>query len=115
MARKVDREKLDAKLRAIGMSGRLPASLTERVLDAVRGNPLGARYTLPCGEVPGLYLDVSGEGSALFMLGYRTTSGVRRQHKIATVGEVPLKDARALAQEALAVVRRGGDPVEARR
>ena len=115
MARKVDRERWNEKLRAIGMSGRLPESLTERVLDAVRARPLGERYTLPDGEVPGMYLDVGAEGAALLMLGYRTKAGIRRQHKIATVGEVALRKARELAQEAIASVKRGGDPVEDKR
>ena len=44
------------------------------------------------------------------MLQYRTNSGVRRKPSLGQFGELTVEQARSLAQDWLAEVRRGGDP-----
>jgi hypothetical protein len=44
------------------------------------------------------------------MLQYRTNSGVRRKPKLGQFGELTVEQARSLAQDWLAEIRRGGDP-----
>jgi len=68
------------RLRALGFNGKLPAALTDAVIEAVRRRPLGARYVLPDGKVPGLSLRVGAGGAATFSLVYRT----RRAGDVAT-------------------------------
>src|ERR1700682_3274774 len=99
-----------ARLRALGLRGKLPAQLTEAVVEAVRAHPQGDRYLLADGQVPGLALMVGATGAGTFWLQYRTTAGQRRMHKVCSAGAATLRDARALAKEALVTVSRGGDP-----
>jgi len=49
-------------------------------------------------------------GRKVFMLQYRTNAGARRKPAIGLFGELTVEQARALAQDWLAEVRRGGDP-----
>jgi integrase len=112
---KIDGQRREARLRAIGMKGKLPDVLSETVLEAVRTHPLGEVYTLADGKVPGLALDVGTEGAATYWLNFRTHAGIRRRLKIATAGAVTLKTARDLAMAALAAVGRGDDPAQARK
>ncbi|KJH82468.1 hypothetical protein UF78_10140 [Stutzerimonas stutzeri] len=44
------------------------------------------------------------------MLQYRANSGVRRKPALGQFGELTVEQARSLAQDWLAEVRRGGDP-----
>lgn len=48
------------------------------------------------------------------MLQYRTNSGERRKPALGLYGELTVEQARALAQEWMAEVRRGGDPSAAK-
>src|SRR2546427_8947388 len=48
------------------------------------------------------------------MLQYRTNAGERRKPALGLYGEVTVEQARSLAQEWLAEVRRGGDPSAAK-
>ncbi|WP_181299019.1 site-specific integrase [Pseudomonas sp. Q2-TVG4-2] len=69
--------------------------------------------------VPGFLCKVTPTGRKVFMLQYRTNSGVRRKPALGQFGELTVEQARSLAQDWLAEVRRGGDPghdkAEARR
>src|SRR2546428_174715 len=109
---KIDVAKREARLRALGLSGKLPEALTERVLEAVRTHPLGERYTLSDGEVRGLVLQVAANGAASFVLHYRTRDGI--QHTTG-IPSGTLKDVRAYAQAELGKVRAGGDTVGEKR
>jgi len=111
---RIDEAKRIERLRAIGMKGKLPAVLTEKVIEAVRTHPQGEVYSIADGRVPGLVLEVGTGGTATWWLRYRQ-AGAQRRLKIGAVGAVMLKDARALAQGVLADVARGEDPAQARK
>lgn len=60
--------------------------------------------------VPGFICKVTPTGRKVFMLQYRTNSGKRRKPSLGLFGELTVEQARALAQDWLAEVRRGNDP-----
>src|SRR5262245_47585044 len=60
--------------------------------------------------VPGFLLKVTPTGRKIFMLQYRTNSGDRRKPAIGRFGELTVEQARRIAQEWLADVRKGRDP-----
>jgi len=112
---KANVEKREARLRALGLRGRLPEVLTERLLDAVRAHPTGDRYVITDGDVPGLVLQVAPNGAASFLLHYRTREGRQRTIKIAAAGAMPLEAVRSAGRARLVDVERGGDPAEEKR
>jgi hypothetical protein len=65
--------------------------------------------------VPGFLCKITPAGRKVFMLQYRTNSGERRKPALGLYGELRVEQARALAQEWLAQVRRGGDPAAEKR
>ncbi|MCE1169770.1 MAG: Arm DNA-binding domain-containing protein, partial [Azovibrio sp.] len=91
--------------------------LTKSVVDAAQARTCDVelRDTI----VPGFLCKVTPTGRKVFMLQYRTNSGVRRKPALGQFGELTVEQARSLAQDWLAEVRRGGDPghdkVEARK
>ncbi|MBS1942175.1 MAG: tyrosine-type recombinase/integrase [Bacteroidetes bacterium] len=82
--------------------------LTKSAVDAAQpqAQPVELRDTL----VPGFLCKVTPAGRKVFMLQYRTNAGERRKPAIGLYGELTVEQARSLAQEWLAEVRRGGDP-----
>lgn len=82
--------------------------LTKSVVDAARAqtNDIELRDTI----VPGFLCKITPTGRKVFMLQYRTNSGVRRKPALGQFGELTVEQARSLAQDWLAEVRRGGDP-----
>src|SRR4051812_7061099 len=112
---RVNDEKRIARLRALGLRGKLPDVLTETVLEAVRTHPQGEVYQLSDGRVPGLALEVGASGAGTFWLNYKTTSGIRRRLKIGLAGAITLGDVRALAMRALADVAANKDPAADRK
>ncbi|SRR5216683_258095 len=108
--RKASEANWTEKLRALGCRGKLPAALTDAVVEAARRRPLGERYVLADGEVPGLSLRVGKGGSATYWLHYRV-QGRRRRHKVGAAGAVTLDDARARARRLLVKVEDGQDPL----
>jgi integrase len=98
------------RLRALGCRGVLPRALTDAVVDAARRRPLGERYVLADGEVPGLSLRVGAGGGGTFWLHYRV-HGERRRQKIGAAGTVSLEEARARARRLLVKVEDGQDPL----
>ena len=60
--------------------------------------------------VPGFLCKITPAGRKVFMLQYRTNAGERRKPALGLFGELTVEQARSLAQEWLAQVRRGGDP-----
>ena len=91
--------------------------LTKTVVDAAqpKSHDVELRDTL----VPGFLCKVTPAGRKVFMLQYRTNAGVRRKPSLGQFGELTVEQARSLAQDWLAEVRRGRDPgnqkAEARR
>ncbi|ULU23318.1 tyrosine-type recombinase/integrase [Dyella terrae] len=82
--------------------------LTKTVVDTAR--PQSQDVELRDTVVPGFLCKVTPTGRKVFMLQYRTNSGVRRKPALGQFGELTVEQARSLAQDWLAEVRRGGDP-----
>ncbi|HBN9817927.1 TPA: tyrosine-type recombinase/integrase [Pseudomonas aeruginosa] len=82
--------------------------LTKSAVDAAQpqAQPIELRDTL----VPGFLCKITPAGRKVFMLQYRTNAGERRKPALGQYGELTVEQARSLAQEWLAQVRRGGDP-----
>jgi len=82
--------------------------LTKSAVDAAQpqAQPVELRDTL----VPGFLCKITPAGRKVFMLQYRTNAGERRKPALGQYGELTVEQARSLAQEWLAQVRRGGDP-----
>lgn len=86
--------------------------LTKSAVDAAQAQaqPVELRDTL----VPGFLCKITPAGRKVFMLQYRTNTGERRKPALGLYGELTVEQARLLAQEWLAQVRRGGDPSAAK-
>ena len=82
--------------------------LTKTVVD---GATFAAKeYELRDTVVPGFLLKVTAAGRKIFMLQYRTNAGNRRKPVIGRFGELTVEQARSIAQDWLADVRKGKDP-----
>ena len=82
--------------------------LTKTAVDAAT---FGAKeYELRDTVVPGFLLKVTRAGRKIFMVQYRTNTGERRKPAIGRFGELTVEQARAIAQDWLADVRKGKDP-----
>ncbi|WP_438819548.1 integrase arm-type DNA-binding domain-containing protein [Lonsdalea populi] len=64
--------------------------------------------------VPGFLCKITPAGRKVFMLQYRTNASERRKPALGQYGELTVDQARTMAQEWLAEVRRGGDPSAAK-
>lgn len=84
------------------------AKLTKSVVDAAQAT--GKDYELRDTIVPGFLCKVTASGRKVFMLQYRTNAGERRKPKIGLFGELTVDQARSIAQDWLADVRKGSDP-----
>ena len=82
--------------------------LTKTAVDAAT---FGAKeYELRDTVVPGFFLKVTPAGRKIFMVQYRTNAGERRKPAIGRFGELTVEQARSIAQDWLADVRKGKDP-----
>ena len=86
--------------------------LTKSAVDAAEVT--GKDYELRDTIVPGFLCKVTAHGRKVFMLQYRTNSGERRKPKIGQFGELTVEQARSIAQDWLADVRKGDDPSAAK-
>jgi len=82
--------------------------LTKTAVDAAV--PQRRDYELRDSAVPGFLMKVTPTGRKIFMLQYRTNSGARRKPAIGRFGELTVEQARSIARDWLADVRRGKDP-----
>ena len=57
--------------------------------------------------MPGCLVKVTPAGRKIFMLQYRTNAGERRKPAIGRYGEITVKQARSIAQDWLADIRKG--------
>lgn len=86
--------------------------LTKSVVDAA---PFADKdYELRDTVTPGFLCKVTAGGRKVFMLQYRTNWGERRKPSIGRFGELTVEQARSIAQDWLADVRRGNDPSAAK-
>jgi integrase len=82
--------------------------LTKTAVDTAT---FGAKeYELRDTVVPGFLLKVTPAGRKIFMIQYRTNAGERRKPAIGRFGELTVEQARSIAQDWLADVRKGKDP-----
>ena len=82
--------------------------LTKTAVDAAM--PGSREYELRDTIVPGFLLKITPAGRKIFMIQYRTNVGERRKPSIGRFGELTAKQARSIAQDWLADVRKGKDP-----
>jgi integrase len=82
--------------------------LTKTVVDAATFGDKD--YELRDTVVPGFLLKVTPAGRKIFMVQYRTNAGERRKPAIGRFGELTVEQARSIAQDWLADVRKGKDP-----
>ena len=82
--------------------------LTKSAVDAAQ--PQAEAVELRDTLVPGFLCKITPAGRKVFMLQNRTNAGERRKPSLGLYGELTVEQARSLAQEWLAQVRRGGDP-----
>ncbi len=86
--------------------------LTKSAVDAAQ--PQAQAVELRDTLVPGFLCKITPSGRKVLMLQYRTNAGERRKPALGQYGELTVEQARSLAQEWLAQVRRGGDPSAAK-
>ena len=90
-------------------------TITKLTKSAVDAAPfIGKDYELRDTMVPGFLCKVTAGGRKVFMLQYRTNWGERRKPSIGRFGELTVDQARSIAQDWLADVRRGNDPSAAK-
>ncbi|MBA1145110.1 tyrosine-type recombinase/integrase [Mesorhizobium neociceri] len=82
--------------------------LTKTVVDAATADrePYELRDTV----IPGFLLKVTPTGRKVFMVAYVAANGQRRKPAIGRFGEITVEQARTIAQDWLADVRKGNDP-----
>lgn len=88
------------------------AKLTKVLVDAAV--PGKKDYELRDTVVPGFLCKVTAAGRKVFMLNYRTNWGERRKPAIGRFGELTVEQARSIAQDMLADIRKGEDPSAAK-
>ena len=82
--------------------------LTKTAVDAA--TPKERDYELRDTIIPGFLVKVTPTGRKIFMINYVSSNGQRRKPAIGRYGEITVEQARGIAQDWLAEVRRGGDP-----
>jgi hypothetical protein len=82
--------------------------LTKTVVDAAQ--PEKVPYEIRDTTIPGFLLKVTPAGRKVFMVAYVANNGQRRKPAIGRFGEITVEQARAIAQDWLADVRKGKDP-----
>lgn len=88
------------------------AKLTKTLVD--KSEPKDREYEIRDTITPGFLLKVLPSGRKVFMLSYRTNARLRRKPSIGRFGELTVEQARDIAKDWLADVRRGEDPSAAR-
>ncbi|MDR2011899.1 MAG: tyrosine-type recombinase/integrase [Rhodanobacter sp.] len=86
--------------------------LTKSVVDAAQSTDKD--YELRDTVTPGFLCKITAHGRKVFMLQYRTNWGERRKPSIGRFGELTVEQARSIAQDWLAEVRKGNDPSAAK-
>src|SRR5258707_13752979 len=82
--------------------------LTKTVVETAQ--PEKDPYELRDAAIPGFLLKVTPTGRKVFMVAYVANNGQRRKPAIGRFGEITVEQARAIAQDWLADVRKGKDP-----
>ena len=82
--------------------------LTKTTVDAAEFRV--KEYELRDTVVPGFLLKITPAGRKIFMIQYRANTGGRRKPAIGRFGQITVAQARSIAQDWLADVRKGKDP-----
>jgi integrase len=82
--------------------------LTKTAVDSAQ--PDHKDYELRDTTIPGFLLKVTPTGRKIFMVAYVSRNGQRRKPAIGRFGEITVEQARSIAQDWLADVRKGNDP-----
>jgi hypothetical protein len=82
--------------------------LTKTVLETA--NSIKTAYEIRDTVVPGFLVKVTPTGRKIFMIAYVSDNGSRRKPAIGRFGELSVEQARYIARNWLAEVRRGKDP-----
>ena len=82
--------------------------LTKTAVDAAI--PSDKPYELRDTTVPAFLVKVTATGRKIFMVAYVAHDGQRRKPAIGRFGEITVEQARSIAQDWLAEIRRGNDP-----
>jgi hypothetical protein len=82
--------------------------LTKTVVDSAQ--PEKDPYELRDAAIPGFLRKVTPTGRKVFMVAYIANNGQRRKPAIGRFGDITVEEARAIAQDWLADVRKGKDP-----
>lgn len=82
--------------------------LTKTVVDSAK--PERDPYEIRDAAIPGFLLKVTPAGRKVFMVAYVCNNGQRRKPAIGRFGEITVEQARSIAQDWLADVRKGRDP-----
>lgn len=89
------------------------AKLTKTLVE--KSEPGDREYEVRDTITPGFLLKILPSGRKVFMLNYRTNAGMRRKPSIGRFGELTVEQARDIAKDWLADVRRGEDPSAAKK
>lgn len=82
--------------------------LTKKVIEAAESR--AREHAIWDDDVSGLGVRISPKGRKTFVLKYRTLDGVQRKPSIGAFGALTVTQAREIARDMLAEVRKGGDP-----
>lgn len=82
--------------------------LTKTAVDSAQADHKD--YELRDTSIPGFLLKVTPTGRKIFMVAYVARNGQRRKPAIGRFGEITVEQARSIAQDWLADVRKGNDP-----
>lgn len=82
--------------------------LTKTIAEGAQ--PEAKDYEIRDTAIPGFVMKVTPAGRKMFMLAYTAANGQRRKPAIGRFGEITVEQARVIAQNWLADVRRGADP-----
>src|SRR5258708_20808047 len=82
--------------------------LTKTVVESAQ--PEKEPYELRDAAIPGFLLKVTPMGRKVFMVAYVANNGQRRKPAIGRFGEITVEQARAIAQDWLADLRKAKDP-----
>jgi integrase len=89
---------------------RIVTTMTAKAVEALREPGMHA-----VGGVPGLFLKIVPPNSKYWVLRATMPDGRRGQHGLGPYPRVPLADAREAATDVLRSIRKGADPIEAKR
>lgn len=103
-------------LAALGVKQPIPQSLTKGILEAAERRPLGFRFALRDGQVPGLALRVGARGGAgIWWFAFRAQDGRREMLKLDVVAGADPRVARHAAASVIARLRSGENPAQVHR